>query len=360
MLKDLILSSYHYHLPEHLIAQHPADRRDTSRLMVVDCGNNTLHHKRFSDLSQLIGPADMLVVNDTRVFPARLHGRKQTGGKVEIFLLEFPILPHEKSTIAEATALIKSSKRPETGSRIVINESLSCTVAEELGGGKLKLHLQYDRLLGLAETLDKYGQVPLPPYIKREEGSSPEDAQRYQTVYANRRGAVAAPTAGLHFTDELLKTIEDKGTMIGRVTLHVGYGTFAPVRESDITRHNIHREFLTITDESVDKIRETKRRGGKIWAVGTTTVRALEYGAEKTGHLEPVNAWCDLYIYPGFQFKVIDNLITNFHLPDSSLMFLVSALCGRQRLLDCYHEAIKERYRFFSYGDAMAIISSAG
>jgi S-adenosylmethionine:tRNA ribosyltransferase-isomerase len=360
MPKDLLLSAYHYHLPEHLIAQHPADRRDTARLMVVDCKENTRHHKRFSDISQLIGPEDMLVVNDTRVFPARLHGRKQTGGKVELFLLEFPILPHEKSSIAEATALIKASKRPAVGTQIFINESLSCTVVEELGGGKAKLHLQYDRLLGLAEILDQCGQVPLPPYIKRDEGSSPEDFQRYQTVYANQRGAVAAPTAGLHFTDELLKTIGDKGTQIGRVTLHVGYGTFAPVRETDITRHKIHREYLTITDETVNKIRQTKECGGKIWAVGTTTVRALEYGAGKTGQLEPVEAWCDLYIYPGFQFKVIDNLITNFHLPDSSLMFLVSALCGRQKLLDCYHEAIKEQYRFFSYGDAMAIISSTG
>lgn len=276
-----------------------------------------------------------------------------------MFLLEFPSLHQGQLGTAEASALLKSSKRPGIGTRIIINDSLSCTVTEELGGGKAKLRLQYDHLLGLDRILEQYGQVPLPPYIKREDGSSSEDVQRYQTVYANQPGAVAAPTAGLHFTDELLYAIGKKGTMIGNVTLHVGYGTFAPVRETDITRHQIHREFLSITEETVEKIDETRKRGGKIWAVGTTTVRALEYGAAKTGKLEPVEDWCDLYIYPGFRFRVIDNLITNFHLPDSSLMFLVSALCGRERLLDCYKEAIKKQYRFFSYGDAMAIISPA-
>jgi S-adenosylmethionine:tRNA ribosyltransferase-isomerase len=212
-------------------------------------------------------------------------------------------------------------------------------------------------VLGLAETLQLSGQVPLPPYISRKNGSTAEDIHRYQTVYASQPGAVAAPTAGLHFTDELLDGIIGKGTLLGQVTLHVGYGTFAPVREADITRHRIHREYLTISQDTVDKIITTKKKGGRIWAVGTTTVRALEYGAIKTGQLEAVEDWCDLYIYPGFKFKVIDNLITNFHLPDSSLMFLVSALCGRETLLACYTTAIKEGYRFFSYGDAMVIIS---
>jgi S-adenosylmethionine:tRNA ribosyltransferase-isomerase len=253
--------------------------------------------------------------------------------------------------------LIKSSKRPKTGSQILINEMLSCTVKEDLEGGKLRLILHYDQQLGLAETLQRSGQVPLPPYISRKDGCTTEDVQRYQTVYASQPGAVAAPTAGLHFTDDLLRSITEQGTLFGQVTLHVGYGTFAPVRETDITRHQIHREYLTISQETVDKIALTKKRGGKIWAVGTTTVRALEYGAKATGRLEAIEDWCDLYIYPGFQFKVIDNLITNFHLPDSSLMFLVSALCGRETLLDCYKEAIKEKYRFFSYGDAMAIIA---
>lgn len=357
MQEDLTLSSYNYHLPEHLIAQHPEEKRDNSRLMVVHAGNHDPQHFRFCDIGRYIGKEDMLVVNDTRVFPARLLGQKETGGKAEVFLLEFPVIDNKNSGTAVTNGLIKSSKRPKIGAKITINEMLSCTVTEDFEDGKLKLKLQYDQLLGLAETLKRSGQVPLPPYISRKNGCTNEDVHRYQTVYASKPGAVAAPTAGLHFTDELLRGITEQGTLFGQVTLHVGYGTFAPVRETDITRHQIHREYLSISQETVDKIALTKKRGGKIWAVGTTTVRALEYGAKKSGRLEAIEDWCDLYIYPGFQFKVIDNLITNFHLPDSSLMFLVSALCGRETLLDCYKTAIKEQYRFFSYGDAMAIIS---
>ncbi len=355
MPEDFTLSSYSYHLPEQLIAQHPADKRDNSRLMVVHTGNKELQHCRFSDICRFIGKNDMLVINNTRVFPARLHGRKETGGKAEVFLLEFPVV--QNNGTAMATALIKSSKRPKVGSRISINEMLSCFVQEDLDNGKMKLCLHYDRALGLAETLQRSGQVPLPPYISRKDGSTTEDVTRYQTVYASHPGAVAAPTAGLHFTDELLEGIVSQGTLLGQITLHVGYGTFAPVRETDITRHQIHQEYLSIPEETVAKTALTKKRGGKIWAVGTTTVRALEYGAKNTGRLEAIEDWCDLYIYPGYQFKVIDNLITNFHLPDSSLMFLVSALCGRKTLLDCYRTAVEKKYRFFSYGDAMAIIS---
>jgi S-adenosylmethionine:tRNA ribosyltransferase-isomerase len=356
--KDLTLSAYNYHLPEHLIAQHPAEKRENSRLMVVQAGKTEPEHFRFSDIGRFIGKDDMLVVNNTRVFPARLLGTKETGGKAEVFLLEFPVPLDKNNGTARANGLIKSSKRPKKGARIAINEMLSCTVLEELEGGKVSLDLQFDQLLGLAETLKRSGQVPLPPYISRKNGCTAEDVQRYQTVYASRPGAVAAPTAGLHFTDELLEGITRQGALLGQVTLHVGYGTFAPVRETDITRHQIHREYLSIPQETVDNITLTKERGGRIWAVGTTTVRALEYGAIKTGHLQAVEDWCDLYIYPGFRFKVIDNLITNFHLPDSSLMFLVSALCGRKTLLDCYKKAVKEEYRFFSYGDAMAVIST--
>ncbi|MGB3209532.1 MAG: tRNA preQ1(34) S-adenosylmethionine ribosyltransferase-isomerase QueA [Desulforhopalus sp.] len=357
--KDFTLSSYNYHLPEHLIAQYPADKRDNSRLMLVKADNNEVDHYRFSDIGMFIGKDDMIVVNNTRVFPARLLGTKETGGKAEVFLLEFPVNDTQNSGTASATCLIKSSKRPKPKSWITINDMLSCMVEEDLDGGKARLSLRYDQEIGLAETLKHSGQVPLPPYISRKNGcTTKEDVDRYQTVYASRPGAVAAPTAGLHFTDKLLGDITNKGTLLGHVTLHVGYGTFAPVRETDITRHQIHREYLSIPQQTVDKIAFTKKRGGKIWAVGTTTVRALEYGALKTGRLEAVEDWCDLYIYPGFHFKVIDNLITNFHLPDSSLMFLVSALCGRQTLLDCYETAIKENYRFFSYGDAMAIISN--
>ncbi len=358
MQKDLTLSSYNYHLPEHLIAQHPAEKRDNSRLMVIETGKTGLRHHRFADIGRFIGRDDMLVVNNTKVFPARLLGTKETGGRAEVFLLELPVIQDAHSSTAVANGLIKSSKRPKTGARITINEILSCTVEEDLDGGKVRLSLHFDQALGLVETLQRSGQVPLPPYISRKNGSTSEDAHRYQTVYASRPGAVAAPTAGLHFTEELLQGITKQGTLVGQVTLHVGYGTFAPVRETDITRHQIHREYLSIPQETVDNIEMTKKRGGSIWAVGTTTVRALEYGAIKTGRLEAVEDWCDLYIYPGFQFRVIDNLITNFHLPDSSLMFLVSALCGRQTLLDCYKTAVEEEYRFFSYGDAMAIISA--
>lgn len=357
MLEDLNLNAYNYYLPEQLIAQHPAEKRDNSRLMVIHAGKNDPKHYRFNDIARFIDQKDMLVVNNTRVFPARLLGTKETGGKAEVFLLEFPVIDAGSNATAVTNGLIKSSKRPKKNSAIIIDPRLICTVEEELEGGKVRLRLHFDQVVGLAETLQRCGQVPLPPYIYRKNGCTTEDATRYQTVYASQPGAVAAPTAGLHFTDALLASIKKQGTSFGQVTLHVGYGTFAPVRETNITRHQIHREYLSIPQETVDKIAATKKRGGKIWAVGTTTVRALEYGAIKTGRLEAIEDWCDLYIYPGFQFKVIDNLITNFHLPDSSLMFLVSALCGRKTLLDCYAIAIKKEYRFFSYGDAMAIIA---
>ncbi len=358
MQEDLSLDAYHYDLPNELIAQHPADKRDNSKLMVLNKGTTSVKHKNFSDLDQYIGELDMLVVNNTKVFPARLFGTKETGGKAEVFLLEFPLIGEGKSDKAKATALIKASKRPKVDSIITISDDLKCRVVRLLDGGKTELEIQFNRALGLSECLARTGEVPLPPYITRKDGCTREDVERYQTIYANTPGAVAAPTAGLHFTEQLLTRIAGQGTLVGEVTLHVGYGTFAPVREQDITRHQIHREFLSISKETVEKVKETKQRGGKIWAVGTTSVRALEYGARKSGHLEPTDEWCDLYIYPGFTFNVIDNLITNFHLPDSSLMFLVSALCGRQTLLDCYATAVNKGYRFFSYGDAMAIIGA--
>lgn len=356
MQKDHLLSAYNYHLPNELIAQHPADKRDESRLMVFDRAKASLAHHRFSDLAGFIDAKDMVVVNDTKVFPARLLGQKQTGGKAEVFLLDYPVeLDHLRGT-AQATALIKSSKRPKPGTKITINPNLYCQVITDKGEGKADLQLHYNPALSMAETLQASGQVPLPPYITRADGCTADDVSRYQTVYASHPGAVAAPTAGLHFTDQLLETIRKKGVLLGRVTLHVGYGTFAPVREEDITLHRIHEEYYSIPEETAKAVEETKARGGKVWAVGTTTVRALEFAAQSSGHLQSKAGWCNLYIYPGFRFRVVDNLITNFHLPDSSLMFLVSALCGRESLLDCYQTAIREGYRFFSYGDAMAII----
>lgn len=360
MPHDHLLSAYSYHLPPELIAQQPADKRENSRLMVMDMadgGCSPPSHHRFSDIARFIGPKDILVINNTRVFPARLLGNKESGGKAEIFLLQFPAVDQEAPGTAAATALIKASKRPKIATKIHITKTLFGTVLADLGDGKVRLQLNFDPAVGLAETLRLCGQVPLPPYIERRDGCTEEDVRRYQTVYASTPGAVAAPTAGLHFSENLLRDITDRGTLLGQITLHVGYGTFAPVREEDITLHRIHHEHLSIPQETVDAIDRARQRGGKIWAVGTTTVRALEYAAKDSGELRALAGWCDLYIYPGFRFRVVDNLITNFHLPDSSLMFLVAALCGRKNLLDCYETAVKEGYRFFSYGDAMAIVT---
>jgi S-adenosylmethionine:tRNA ribosyltransferase-isomerase len=361
MQQDFNLQSYDYHLPEKNIAQHPADRRDTSRLLVIHHPEGRIEHRRFADIVDLIAAGDMVVVNDTKVFPARLTGTKQTGGKIEVFLLGFP---EEKNgmesapewSTATATALIKASKRPRLNSQITIGEGLSCRVLELLEDGKARIELQYKSSQDLAVILAEHGQVPLPPYIERTEGTTTEDRERYQTVYADQPGAVAAPTAGLHFTDTLLQALSAKGIAIGRITLHVGYGTFAPVRTEHIREHNIHEEYVIIPPETARQINATKKNGGRIWAIGTTTVRALEFAADDQGQVAPTQGWCRLYIVPGYHFKVIDNLITNFHLPCSSLMFLVSALCGRETLLTCYREAIQLGYRFYSYGDAMAII----
>ncbi len=354
---DLTLKGYNYNLPPENIAQHPADKRDNSRLLVLLTKTGAIEHHRFNTIADLINPRDMLVTNNTRVFPARLFGQKETGGKAEVFLLNYPKWD-ERIKKYTATALVRSSKRPRPGSTITINATLSCTVGELLANGKVQIRLNCGNEDRLEQILQHSGQVPLPPYISREKGTTPDDLQRYQTVYAEKAGAVAAPTAGLHFTHELLDMIKQQGTRMGTITLHVGYGTFAPVRTENIKKHTIHSEYIEVPEETVEKILQTKADGGRIWAVGTTTVRALEFSAQKTGSPTAMKGWCDLYIYPGFTFQVIDNLITNFHLPDSSLMFLVSALCGRKTLLECYGEAIRQNYRFYSYGDAMAIVTA--
>lgn len=356
MNHDFSLKSYSYQLPEENIAQAPADRRENSRLMVLDTTTNSLKHHRFGTIIDYFREGDVMVVNDTRVFPARLYGRKQTGGKVEVFLLHYPTVISDAQGKAEVTALIKSSKRPAVDTTVTINQDLSITVLEYLNDGKVRIRLDYSSELDLNEILQECGQVPLPPYITRENGTTTEDRNRYQTVYADRPGAVAAPTAGLHFTDDILDRLRKKGVQICSVTLHVGYGTFAPVRHEVITDHDIHKEYISVPESTVQTINEAKRRGGRIWAIGTTSVRALEYSG-RNGTLKSGEGWCDLYIYPGFEFRIIDNLITNFHLPESSLLFLVSALCGREKLLECYNLAIREGYRFYSYGDAMAIIT---
>ncbi|HBT96514.1 MAG TPA: tRNA preQ1(34) S-adenosylmethionine ribosyltransferase-isomerase QueA [Desulfobulbaceae bacterium] len=355
---DFLLSSYRYHLPAAQIAQHPARKRDQARLLMLNAENGQIGHGHFADIIGLIDKNDAVIMNDTRVFPARLHGHKSSGGKAEVFLLEFPrrIAPGE----ALALALVKSSKRPKPGGEIFISDgfgdSLRCLVEEDVGDGKLLLRLSWPANEDLPALLEHLGQIPLPPYISRDErpAAQSQDRERYQTVYADKPGAVAAPTAGLHFTPELLAALEEKGVRLARLTLHVGYGTFAPVRGGNILDHAIHSEYIEVPADCVAVARDTKRLGGKVWAVGTTTTRALEFAA-RSGKLEPTSGWCDLYIYPGFQFQVVDNLITNFHLPETSLMFLVAALCGREQLLACYETAIREGYRFYSYGDAMAV-----
>ncbi len=356
------LSDYNYELPQENIAQHPADRRDQSKLLVVNTDSDTFLHQQFSDIIDHIRPADILVVNDTKVFPARLIGRKSTGGKVELFLLEFPVPEKgEKGKYRQAAgiALIKSSKRPKAGATLHFSETLKAEVKQYQEDGKAFVQLFY--LCGKDETLEdileQHGQIPLPPYIQRPDGSTGEDKRRYQTKYALHTGSVAAPTAGLHFSDAILKALEQKGVKKAALTLHVGYGTFAPVRSDDIRKHVIHRERVMISPETAEKINKTKQSGGRVWAVGTTTVRTLEFATNSAGVLCPMDGVCDLFIYPGYRFKIVDNLLTNFHLPQSSLLFLVSALAGRERILQAYKEALEKDYRFFSYGDAMAIIT---
>jgi len=353
------LDSYQYDLPPDRIAQQPAASRELSRLLALDSATGAIRDLCFPAIVDFFSPGDLLVVNNTRVFPARLLGRKETGGRVELLILHYPqeIFPAAGSrSQVEVTGLLKSSKGFRPGQKIIFAEDFSAEVVELFGAGKARLNLHFQGELAL--LLDKYGQLPLPPYIKREQGEEPGDRERYQTVFAAETGAIAAPTAGLHFTDELLAAIGEKGVERESVTLHVGYGTFAPVRVQDIRQHQIHSEFLTVSAGTAAKINEVRNRGGRIWAVGTTTVRALEFAADASGQVQAKEGWCDLYIYPGYRFKMVGNLITNFHLPGSSLLFMVSALVGRERILTAYAHAVDSGYRFFSYGDAM-IISGA-
>lgn len=364
MSEDFKLTSYDFDLPEENIAQQPSDRRDQSRLLVLDCENNTTEHRQFSDIVEYFLPNDILVVNNTKVFPARLFGHKETGGKIEVLFLAFPetLLAKQNNQgwySVEALVLLKSSKRPRIGSYLTLGTNLKAKVLELLDNGQVRVELLY-QLSGdqtLEDLFRQHGQIPLPPYIKRPEGSTEEDRRRYQTKYAEHTGSVAAPTAGLHFSEELLEKIRQRGVIVLTVTLHVGYGTFSPVRCNDIRDHCIHAEYIQIPPETAETINDYKRYGSRVWAVGTTTARTLEYTAHLNGTIAPFSGLCDLYIYPDYKFRVVDNLITNFHLPQSSLLFLVSALAGRERILESYSEALRQNYRFFSYGDAMAIIT---
>ncbi len=354
------IDDYNYSLPSGKIAQCPTAKRDESRLLVVDRKSGKLDDQDFTAIADLFAKGDLLVVNDTKVFPARLEGRKETGGRVELFILGYPPIIEKAAggralCRAEITGLVKSSKRPKLGSRLDFSEDLFGEVVEYLDGGKVKVALYFSG--SLEDNLARSGRIPLPPYIRRDSGDEAYDQERYQTVYAEKTGAVAAPTAGLHFTDELLERLNEKGVRKTSITLHVGYGTFSPVRVDDIRSHQIHHEYLSVSGETADLVNETIAAGGRIWAVGTTTVRALESAATEVGKVSAYEGECGLYIFPGYTFRVVDNLITNFHLPKSSLLFLVSALAGRGNVMNAYEHAVENGYRFYSYGDAMAIIN---
>ena len=350
MMDDFSLEAYQYDLPEELIAQKPVSERDTSRLLALNRSTGSISHLSFTDFPKLLSPGDCLVLNDTKVFPARLLGRKVTGGKVEIFLLHYPYIHDEYS--GSAKALVKASKRLRPGQKILFNENFWAVVEELSPKGEITIKLQSTNR-SIVSTLEDFGRVPLPPYIRREPKA--EDKLRYQTIYAKEQGSVAAPTAGLHFTKKILEKIKKLGVKICTITLHVGYGTFAPIRENDIRNHKIHSEWIQITQENADKINSTKQDGGRVICVGTTSVRAVEFAANSHGHVREMEGECDLYICPGYKFKIVDSILTNFHLPGSSLLVLVAAFAGRDTILKAYSEAISKGYRFYSYGDAMFI-----
>ena len=337
-------SDFFYELPQELIAQTPLERRDGSRLLTLNKETGAIEHRHFFDLPQFLHPGDCLVLNNSRVLPARLIGHRPTGGAVEILLLV-----DKGGDTWEC--LVRPGKKLRTGARISFGEGqLQAEITEVLPDGNRLVHFEYEGIF--LEVLEELGRMPLPPYIKKKEL---KDQERYQTVYSKVVGSAAAPTAGLHFTPELLKEIQDKGINLCYVTLHVGLGTFRPVKEEEITEHEMHSEYCVIPQETADIINETKKNGGRVICVGTTSCRTLESWANEDGTLSATGGWTDIFIYPGYQFKVMDALVTNFHLPESTLIMLVSALAGREHILDAYKEAVKERYRFFSFGDAMFI-----
>lgn len=335
---------FYYDLPEELIAQDPLEDRSSSRLLVLDKETGATSHHIFKEITGYLKEGDCLVINDTKVIPARLIGAKEgTGAKIEILLLK-----RKENNIWET--LVKPGKKAKVGTRIVFGEGL--LVGEVVGiveEGNRLVKFEYEGIF--EEILDQLGQMPLPPYITHQL----KDKNRYQTVYAKYDGSAAAPTAGLHFTKELLQQVKDKGVDIAEVTLHVGLGTFRPVKVDNVLDHHMHSEFYMVSQEAADKINNAKKNGGRIISVGTTSTRTLEAASDENGMLKECSGWTDIFIYPGYSFKVIDCLITNFHLPQSTLVMLVSALAGREHVLNAYKEAVEEKYRFFSFGDAMFI-----
>mgnify|MGYP004633049937 FL=1 len=339
------LSDFNYNLPEELIAQDPLEKRDNSRLMVLHRETGELEHKHFYDVIDYLNPGDCLVVNNTKVIPARLMGvKEETGASIEVLLLK-----RKEEKVWET--LVKPGKKARVGARISFGDGLLVgEVIDVVEEGNRLIRFEYDGIF--EEILDRLGQMPLPPYITHQL----QDKNRYQTVYAKYDGSAAAPTAGLHFTEELLQKIQDKGVRIAKVTLHVGLGTFRPVKEENVLDHHMHSEFYIVDEEAAKIINETKANGGRVISVGTTSTRTLETVAEPDGHIPVKSGWTDIFIYPGYRFKAVDCLITNFHLPESTLIMLVSALADRETILRAYETAVEEKYRFFSFGDAMLIL----
>ena len=338
------VSEFNYELPEELIAQHPYDKRDEARLMVLNREKQTIDNKVFRDVIDYLNPGDCLVINNTKVIPARLYGKKDTGANVEFLLLK----RIEGDTWE---AMVRPGNKLKPGTKVSFGDGiLKAEVLEVLAGGNRKVVFEYEGIFN--EILDKIGLMPLPPYIKE----SLKEKDKYQTVYAKYDGSAAAPTAGLHFTEELLKKIKEKGIEIANVTLHVGIGTFRPVKVENIEDHSMHSEHFYIKTEDAEKINKAKKDGKRIIAVGTTSCRVLESVSDENGMVKPIESDTNIFIYPGYKFKCIDSLITNFHLPESTLIMLVSSLAGKDFIMKAYNEAVKEKYKFFSFGDAMIIL----
>lgn len=336
-------SEFDFQLPEELIAQTPLERRDASRLLTLDKTTGAVGHHHFYDLPRFLRPGDCLVLNDSRVLPARLIGNRPTGGVCEVLLLV-----DKGGDLWEC--LVRPGRKLKPGAQVIFGDGqLTATVEGELNDGKRAVRFRYQGIF--LEILEQLGRMPLPPYIKAEL----QDQERYQTVYSRVVGSAAAPTAGLHFTPELLEQVREMGVKVCCVTLHVGLGTFRPVKAEEITDHEMHSEFCMISQETADTINETKRNGGRVICVGTTSCRTVESFAAEDGTMSERSGWTSIFIYPGYKFKVLDALITNFHLPQSTLIMLVSALAGREHVLAAYEEAVREKYRFFSFGDAMFI-----
>lgn len=337
-------SDFYYDLPEELIAQDPLEDRSSSRLLVLNKKTGEREHRVFKDIIEYLKPGDCLVINDTKVIPARLIGeRVGTGAKIEVLLLK-----RKENDVWET--LVKPGRKMKVGAQVSFgNGLLTGEVIDVVEEGNRLIQFHYEGIF--EEVLDQLGQMPLPPYITHQL----QDRNRYNTVYATHEGSAAAPTAGLHFTPELLEEIQKKGVEIARVTLHVGLGTFRPVKVEEVTEHHMHSEFYQIEEEAAEKINRAKDNGGRVICVGTTSCRTIESAADENGHLKACSGWTEIFIYPGYRFKALDCLITNFHLPESTLIMLVSALAGREHVLAAYEEAVKERYRFFSFGDAMFI-----